>query len=64
MVESLYLGFSKAGRQIGLFKTHEQAFENSQVHEAKLWNLDEKTGQYHPTNGSVCRLEMLPKKQR
>lgn len=59
----LYLGLKKDGKQVGLFKTHEQAFAFSEeIHEAQIWNLDEKTGRFFPTNGSVGRLTMLPKK--
>lgn len=63
MTEHLYLGIDKEGKQVGLFKTHEQAFQNPKVNMAEFWDLSEKTGQYHPTNASIGRLEMVPKKE-
>lgn len=63
MTESLYLGVSKEGKQIGLFKTSDQAFGNPKVHVAEIWSLNEKTGQFHPTIGSIARLEILPRKE-
>lgn len=59
----LYLALTKDGKQLGLFKTSEQAFAKSErVHECQIWNLNEKTGQFHPSNASVGRLTLLPKR--
>lgn len=62
MSESLYLGIDKDGKQVGLFKTHEQAFLNNKVHTCEFWDLNVKTGQYHPTIHSIGKLELVPKK--
>ena len=62
MIESLFLGLDKEGKQVGLFKTHEQAFQNERVHTCEFWNLNNKTGQYHPTIHSIGKLELVPKK--
>ncbi|HII36577.1 MAG TPA: hypothetical protein HA319_06130 [Nitrosopumilaceae archaeon] len=60
--ESLYLGIDKEGKQIGLFKTSEQALENPKVNYAEIWDLNKKTGQFHPTIHSIGKLTLLPRK--
>ena len=61
MTSTLYLGLTKEGKQIGLFRTSAEAFLKEDVHEAQIWNLNKRTGQYHPTNGSVLQFDILPK---
>lgn len=63
MKESLYLAITKEGKQLGLFLTSEQAFAKFEdAHACEIWDLNTKTGQFHPTNASVGRLELVPKK--
>ena len=64
MTDTLYLGKTREGKQVGLFRSHEEAFAYSdKINTADIWNLDEKTGRFYPTNGSVGRLELVPKKE-
>lgn len=63
MIESLYLAITKEGKQLGLFLTSEQAFAKFEdTNTCEIWNLNKKTGQFHPTNASIGRLELIPKK--
>lgn len=60
----LYLALSKDGKQLGLFLTTEQAFSKfDNANDCQMWELNEKTGQYHPTNASVGRLELVEKRK-
>jgi len=59
----LYLGMTKDGKQVGLFTSSDSAFMVEKVHTAVILQLHEKTGQYYETNGSIGRLELLPKRQ-
>jgi len=62
MSESLYLGVDKDKKQVALYKTSEQAFQNPKVDMCEIWDLNEKTGQFYPTNASIGQLELMPKK--
>lgn len=63
MTDSLYLGWGYDGKQIGLYKTSEQAFQNPKVKECEFWDLHEKTGRYCPTGNKICKLTIVEKEQ-
>lgn len=63
MNKILYLAVTKEGKQLGLFTTSEKAFAKfEEANTCQIWELNEKTGQYHPTNASIGKLELVPKK--
>jgi hypothetical protein len=55
---------NKDGKQLGLFKTSDQAFALKEANTAQRWKLNEKTGKFSPTNTPIGRLELVPKKPR
>lgn len=59
----LYLAKTREGKQLGLFLSSEQAFTKFEnANDCEMWELNEKTGQYQPTNASVGRLELVEKR--
>lgn len=63
MTRTLILAFNKDGKQVGLYEKWEDAEKNPDVTEGEFWDLNEKTGQYHPTRNKVCKLELVPTKE-